>query len=98
MPGYVTHPNGVIIEAVGAPDPAAARVFINWWASLPGQQAYQNDVHYISNRTDVDKSAQPAYSVPRPGYHYFDEGRGQAFYTIERKVIFAKVAALIGGR
>lgn len=98
MPGYLTHPNGVIIEAVGAPDPAAAQVFINWWASRPGQQAYQDDVHYISNRTDVDKSTLPAYSVPKPGVRYFDEGHGQEFYTTERKAMLDKVAALIGGR
>lgn len=97
MPGYVTHPNGVIIEATGAPDPAAAQVFINWWASRTGQQAYQDDVHYISNRTDVDKSALPAYSVPKPGLHYFDDGHGQDFYVTERKTILAQVAGMIGG-
>ena len=97
MPGYVTHPNGVIIEAVGAPDPAAAQVFINWYASRPGQQAYQDDTDYTSNRTDVDKSKLPAFIVPKPGVRYFDDGHGQDYYITERKTIITAVTAMIGG-
>jgi ABC-type Fe3+ transport system substrate-binding protein len=96
MPGYVTHPNGVIIEAVGAPNPNAAQVFINWWASQRGQQTYQDEARYISNRTDVDKSKMPSFIIPKPGAQYFDDGRGQNYYVTERKQIIASLTAMIG--
>src|SRR5690606_5576931 len=41
-PGYVTTGFGAINQAKNSPHPAAAQVFINWFARPAGQQVYQD--------------------------------------------------------
>ena len=98
MPGYLTSGFGVIREAKGAPHPNAAQVFINWYASAAGQQAYQDIMLEASNRLDVDKSKLPEYTVPKDGVKYFDADLTEDFYVNERQKDIDKITQLLGGR
>jgi ABC-type Fe3+ transport system substrate-binding protein len=98
MPGYLTSGFGVIREAKGAPHPAAAQVFINWYASAAGAQAYQDIMLEASNRLDVDKSKLPAYTIPKPGVKYFDADLTENFYVNERQKDIDQITKILGGR
>ncbi len=62
------------MEAKGAPHPAAAQVFLNWYASQRGQQAYDEVMLEVSTRTDVDLSKIPDYLKPRSAVQYWNDG------------------------
>lgn len=96
-PGYITSGFGVLKQAVGVPHPNAAQVFINWYASQPGQQVYQDTLLETSNRSDLDDSALPPYVIPQEGVEYFDDNT-EEFYTNERQVFIEEVTELLGGR
>jgi iron(III) transport system substrate-binding protein len=98
MPGYLTPGFGVVRQAKGAPHPAAAQVFLNWYASTNGQQAYQDVMLESSNRLDVDKSKLPDYTVPQEGVEYLNDGLSEDYYVTDRKVVIEQVTELIGGR
>jgi ABC-type Fe3+ transport system substrate-binding protein len=98
MPGYLTSGFGVIREAKGAPHPNAAQVFINWYASAAGAQAYQDIMLESCNRLDVDKSKLPEYTVPKAGVKYFDDDLNEDFYVNERQKDIDKITQLLGGR
>jgi iron(III) transport system substrate-binding protein len=57
--GFVYPPDGLIAVPEGwgavkeAPHPEAARLFIDWFLGLPGQNAYGQDLMYNSLRPDV---------------------------------------------
>jgi ABC-type Fe3+ transport system substrate-binding protein len=70
-PGYLTGGYSVLKQAVGVPHPNAATVFINWYISRPGQEAYESVMLETSRRIDV-KTGVPDYLVPRPGVTYYE--------------------------
>lgn len=98
MPGYLTPGFGVVRQAKGAPNPAAAQVFLNWYASKNGQQTYQDVMLESSNRLDTDKSKLPDYTVPQEGVEYLNDGLSEDYYVTDRKVVIEQVTELIGGR
>ncbi|MGE0716524.1 MAG: ABC transporter substrate-binding protein [Alphaproteobacteria bacterium] len=86
VPGYVTGGFSVLKQAKGVPHPNAAKVFINWYVSKPGQEVYQSVMLETSRRLDVDKSKLPAYLVPREGVKYFED-YNESLYRNRNKVI-----------
>lgn len=96
-PGYITSGFSVLKQAVDVPHPNAAQVFINWYASPPAQEVYQQVMGASSNRTDIDKSGVPPYVVPQEGVEYFDDNT-EEFYTGDRQVYIEEVTELLGGR
>ncbi len=56
-----------------APHPAAAQVFINWYASSRGQQVLVQATHQPSRRVDVSREGVPDYMIPNPNLQYFDQ-------------------------
>jgi iron(III) transport system substrate-binding protein len=62
----------------GAPNPNAAKVFVNWFLSRRGQTALQKYVDLYgeeapnSRRTDISKEMLPPLSRLKPGVKYFD--------------------------
>ena len=62
----------------GAPNPNAAKVFVNWFLSRRGQIAMQkyNDLYGEdppnSRRIDIPKDMLPAVNRMQPGKKYFD--------------------------
>lgn len=95
-PGYVTTGFGAINQAKNSPHPAAAQVFINWFASPAGQQVYQDTMLEASTRTDLDVSNLPEYVVPKEGVDYFTD-MDHDFYLNEQLEVTEKIVALIGG-
>lgn len=91
-PGYLTGGFSVLKQAKGVPHPNAAQVFINWYASRPGQEVYQTVMMETSRRLDV-KTGIPEYLIPKPGVKYF-EAYNEDIYNSRRPVVKAITEAL----
>lgn len=96
-PGSLLGGFSVLKEAKDAPHPAAARVFINWYASQPGQETYARTMMEPSTRTDVKPENIPSYMVPKPGAKYLNQYE-QAWYVDERPKLQAAIIDAMGGR
>lgn len=96
-PGSVVGGFSVLKQAKGAPHPNAATVFINWYASKPGQEAYTRTMLETSTRTDVEVAQVPDYVKPKPGTKYLDQYAEDWYRTARTQVSEAIVKAL-GGR
>jgi ABC-type Fe3+ transport system substrate-binding protein len=81
----------------GAPHPNAAAVFLNWYASQPGQEAYTRQMLEPSTRVDVKVPEVPDYVVPRPGAKYLDQYVEDWYVNMRPKMAKEMVEAL-GGR
>lgn len=73
QPGYLTSGFSVIMQPKNPPHPAAAQVFLNWYASRNGQQAYDDVMLEVSQRTDVNLSKVPEYLKPKDGVKYWND-------------------------
>jgi ABC-type Fe3+ transport system substrate-binding protein len=97
-PGTLSGGFSVVLLPKGAPHPNAATVFLNWFASLPGQEAYSHALKAISRRTDVGVDASiPDYTVPKPGITYQDQ-YSEDWLTNVRAVVASEVMQVIGGK
>jgi ABC-type Fe3+ transport system substrate-binding protein len=97
-PGALLGGSSVVAEPKDAPNPNAAAVFLNWYASQPGQALYSAIWKIPSRRTDVSLQGIPDYTVPKQGVAYIDQYTEQ--WYVERylgKYQSALVEAL-GGR
>lgn len=72
-PGAVVGGSSVVSEPKLAPHPNATAVFLNWYASQPGQQLFSTVWKTPSKRTDVHVDGIPDYVVPKPGVDYLDQ-------------------------
>ena len=97
FPGYVSGGFGGINQAKKSPHPAAAQVFINWFASPAGQQIYQDTMLETSTRADLDMSELPEYVVPQDGVDYFSDVDSD-FYLNEQMGIVEKIVKLVGAK
>jgi iron(III) transport system substrate-binding protein len=61
---------GSLVLLNRAPNPNAARVFVNWLLTKEGQTAYATAVTVASRRLDVPTSHLPPDFVPKPGVRY----------------------------
>ena len=68
-PGY-----GAVSFLDRAPNPNAAKVYINWLLSRSGQLAWQKHTAKPSCRTDIPKDGIDEVSVPKPGHKYVQAG------------------------
>ncbi len=87
----------VILLPRGAPHPNAATVFLNWYASQPGQEAFSRAWNAPSRRTDVKIESVPDFIVPKAGVQYLDQYR-EDWIMNERAAIMAEVIKAIGGK
>lgn len=98
LPGYRTGGFSVVAFFDGAPNPNAAKVFLNWLASPAGQAVYQGVTMETSRRTDVSKDDLPSYvdpeQYPDTGFNGYD----WHYYTVERPPIIAGLTEALGGR
>ena len=75
---HITSGGGSMSLIKGAPNPNAAKVFVNWFLSRRGQIAMQkyNDLYGEdppnSRRIDIPKDMLPAVNRMQPGKKYFD--------------------------
>jgi ABC-type Fe3+ transport system substrate-binding protein len=96
-PGSVVGGFSVLKIAKGAPHPNAATVFLNWYASQPGQQTYTDAMEEPSRRKDVKIDDLPSYIIPKPGVKYVDQYHENWYLRVRPKVEKDVVNAL-GGR
>lgn len=96
-PGYITSGFSVLKLAPNPPHPNAAQVFINWYASVPGQQVYQDVLLETSNRQDVDRSNLPEYVIPQEGVDYFTDST-EEFRLSTRREAVDTLFEVLGGR
>ncbi len=68
-PGY-----GAVSRMERAPNPKAAKVYINWLLSRSGQIAWQKHTTKPSCRMDIPKEGLDEVSVPKPGFKYVQAG------------------------
>ncbi len=96
-PGSLLGGFSVLKQPKRGPHPNAATVFINWYASRPGQEAYAQTMLESSTRADVHVSAIPDYVIPKPGVRYLDQF-SQDWYTNVRPRVAKEIIAALGGR
>jgi ABC-type Fe3+ transport system substrate-binding protein len=96
-PGTLVGGFSVAKQAKGVPHPAAAAVFLNWYASQPGQTEYTRRMLEPSTRVDVQVPEVPDYTVPKAGAKYLDQYVEDWYMDVRPKVANALVEAL-GGR
>jgi ABC-type Fe3+ transport system substrate-binding protein len=87
----------VMLLPKGAPHPNAATVFLNWYASQPGQEAFSRTYNVPSRRTDVNVASIPDYVVPKPGRKYHDQ-YNEDWASTGRIEIQDKLEKLLGGK
>ncbi len=95
-PGALLGGSAVVCEPKGAPHPAAATVFLNWFLSKPGQQIFAHVWQVPSRRTDVTDKTIPSYVIPKPGVAYLDEYEENWYENVRPKVAKAITDALGG--
>jgi ABC-type Fe3+ transport system substrate-binding protein len=78
-----------------APHPAAARVFVNWFLSKNGQEAYVAGTRQPSDRTDVANEGVQEYLIPKPGLDYFSS-YAETFVLTERPKLMGEVERAFG--
>lgn len=97
-PGTISGGFSVVLLPKGAPHPNAATVFLNWFASRPGQEIYSKAMKTVSRRTDVPiDSSIPDYTVPKPGIPYQDQ-YSEDWLTSVRAVVIGQALQAIGGK
>jgi ABC-type Fe3+ transport system substrate-binding protein len=94
-PDIVSGGFGVLCMMNNAPNPNAAKLFVNWLASKEGQTVFSEAISFISLRTDVPHNWAPDYIVPKPGVTYIDT-YDYDFIMKERSDASAKVNKLLG--
>ncbi len=78
-----------------APNPNAAKLFVNWLAGKEGQTLYSEALSFLSLRTDVPHEWAPEYIVPKKGVKYMDTYEYE-FIIKNRAEGFEKVRELLG--
>lgn len=82
-PGTVTSGSGQVVLVKNAPNPNAARVFVNWIASKEGLEIYARANRAATTRNDVDESFLPPETIPTPGADYLDSNSWE--FTVTRR-------------
>lgn len=78
-----------------APHPNAALVFMNWYASKPGQEVNSRAQVMASRRTDVTIPGQPEIIKPKPGVYYNDQ-YAEDFVLNKRDKLIEDVRKIVG--
>lgn len=92
--GSVSASSGVVALINKAPNPNAARLFINWLASREGLEEYSRTQLIASTRTDLDESFLPPEAVPRAGLKYFDSYDWN-FTVVEREKVRLRLKEIL---
>jgi ABC-type Fe3+ transport system substrate-binding protein len=96
-PGTVSGGFSVILLPKHAPHPNAQTVFLNWYASQPGQDVFSRAWSAPSRRTDVKIDSIPEYIIPKSGVKYQDQ-YNEDWYMNTRQVVIKEVVEVIGGK
>jgi ABC-type Fe3+ transport system substrate-binding protein len=86
-PGLLTTGFGSVAKIKGGPNPNAATLFINWFATKEAQEIYEDALLELSLRNDVPHRV-PEYIIPRPGVEYkLDEADPDYVYNRRQPVV-----------
>ena len=96
-PGATVGGFSLIWQPKGNPHPNAAKVFINWYMSKPGQEAYIASKGTPTMRTDIDTSSLPSYLKPQPGKQYLETYQ-ETFYLGIRPGLAKMIEDSMGGK
>lgn len=94
VPGTINGSPWMLTVANKAPNPNAARVFVNWLLSKEGLEIYSRGYDSVTLRTDVDESFLDPRNVPKPGAKYFDDSEWKWIIT-GRKETREKIWSLL---
>jgi ABC-type Fe3+ transport system substrate-binding protein len=94
-PGALLGGSSVLTIAKKAPHPNAAVVFLNWYASQPGQDTFSRIWLTPSNRTDVHVGNIPEYTQRRPGRMYLEQYR-EDYWFQERAQAEQQIEEILG--
>jgi iron(III) transport system substrate-binding protein len=93
-PGIVTSGSGQVVLVKNAPNPNAARVFINWIASKEGLEIYARANRAATTRNDIDEASfLPQETIPVPGANYLDSNSWE-FTVTKRDEIKARITEI----
>jgi ABC-type Fe3+ transport system substrate-binding protein len=94
-PGIVVGGFGGVRKIKNGPDPNAAAVFMNWFASRDAQEAYEGVMMETSLRTDVSHSV-PDYVIPKAGVAYPYDDYAPEYYQTYGGPILEKMQQILG--
>jgi iron(III) transport system substrate-binding protein len=94
-PGIVSGGWGIVALLNKAPNPNAAKLFVNWLASKEGLEVFGRATISPTLRKDVPTDWAPVYTVPVEGKKYVDTYEYD-FVIKQRDVAFDKVQKLLG--
>jgi ABC-type Fe3+ transport system substrate-binding protein len=95
--GTLTGGFSVIMLLKGAPHPNAQTVFLNWFASQPGQEAFTRAYNVPSRRVDVSVAGLPDHTILKPGRKYQDQYT-EDWANSGVKEVQQKYIEIIGGK
>lgn len=81
-PGSLSGGCSVISIPKAAPRSATAAVFLNWYLSRAGQEAYVRAAQQPSRRLDVSREGLPPEVIPVPGVAYLDQYREDWYWNV----------------
>jgi ABC-type Fe3+ transport system substrate-binding protein len=96
-PGTLVGSYSVLKQTKNSPHPNAATVFINWYASKPGQLTYSEAMNEPSRRTDITELSFPSYLLSKPGFEYIDQYEENWYQTVRNR-IQEQVTKALGGQ
>jgi ABC-type Fe3+ transport system substrate-binding protein len=94
-PGALLGGSSVLIVAKKAPHPNAAIVFLNWYASQPGQETFSRVWKTPSNRIDVSLDSVPEYTKRRHNRAYLEQYR-EDYWFQERARAEQQIEDILG--
>ncbi len=94
-PGIVVGGFGGVRKIKNGPDPSAAAVFINWFASRDAQESYERVMMETSLRTDVSHSV-PDYVIPKAGVAYPYDDYAPDYYHTYGGPVLEKMQQILG--
>ncbi|HEY7063659.1 MAG TPA: extracellular solute-binding protein [Chloroflexota bacterium] len=94
-PGALTGGFGTVQRIKNGPNPNAAAVFMNWFASKDAQEIWEREMMETSLRTDVAHNV-PDYVIPKPGVNYTIDDYNPDYFFTKRVPAIAKITDLLG--
>jgi ABC-type Fe3+ transport system substrate-binding protein len=94
-PGIVVGGFGGVRKIKGGPNPNAAAVFVNWFASRDAQEMYEREMLETSLRADVSHRV-PEYVIPKPGVAYPYDDYDPDYYRTYGGPILEKMQQILG--
>src|SRR5262249_19693352 len=85
---------GTAQKIKGGPNPNAAAVFMNWFASREGQEIWEQEMMETSLRTDVPHKV-PDYVIPKAGVDYPIDDYDVDYYFSKRVPAVARLQELL---